>query len=73
MINPPRGGGVLCPLVTQWGNWKPLIKQWGNCGELNDLMRKTENWAPDDAMGKLEILAMVKLGPPDELIEKLGL
>ena len=39
-----------CPLMTQWGNWKPLIKQWGNCGELNDLMRKTGNWAPDDAM-----------------------
>ena len=27
----------------------------------------------DDAMGKLETLAMVKLQPPDELIEKLGL
>ena len=25
-------------------------KQWGNCGELNDLMRKMGNWAPDDAM-----------------------
>ena len=25
----------------------------------------------DDAMGKLETLAMVKLGPPDEPIEKL--
>ena len=41
---------ALCPLMTQWGNCKHLIKLWGNCGELNDLMRKTGNWAPDDAM-----------------------
>ena len=50
------------------------LKQCRNCGELNDLTRKTENWAPDDAMehyfgafddamGKLETLAMMKLGP----------
>ena len=44
---------ALCPLMTQWGNWKPLIKQWRNCGELNDLRRKTGNWAPDDAMEHL--------------------
>ena len=27
-----------------------LKGKWGNCGELNDLMGKTGNWAPDDAM-----------------------
>ena len=26
----------------------------------------------DDAMGKLETLAMMKLGPPDDLMGKLG-
>ena len=26
----------------------------------------------DDAMGKLETLAMMKLGPPDNLMGKLG-
>ena len=34
----------------QWENWKPLIKQWENCGELNDQMGKTGNWAPDDSL-----------------------
>ena len=71
--------------MTQWGNWKPLIKQWENCvGRLNDLMGKTGNWAIDgamehlgpfgDAMGKIETLAMGKLGPPgpDDLMGKLG-
>ena len=74
---------ILGPLMTQWGNWEPLIKQWGNCvGKLNDLMGKTENWALDgamehlghfgDAIGKLETLAMGKMGPPDDLMGKLG-
>ena len=69
--------------MTQWGNCEPLIKQWGNCRELNDLMRKTGNFAPDewninfkglfdDAMGKLESLAMMKLGSPDDLMGKFG-
>ena len=70
--------------MTQWGNWKPLKKQWDNCKELSDLMRKTGDWAPDDAMehefegpfddamGKLETLTMMKLGPPDDLMWKLG-
>ena len=63
--------------MTQRGNWKPLTQQRGNCGELNDLMRKTGNWALDDTMehsfwgpfddvmGKLDTLAIMKLGPPD--------
>ena len=73
------------PLMMQWGIWEPLIKQWGNCGELNDLMirRKIEigplvaqwniNLGPFyDAMGKLETLAMMKLGPPNDLMGRLG-
>ena len=47
-------------------------------------MGKTGNWAPDDAMehqfevpfddamGKLETLAMMKLGPPDDLLGEMG-
>ena len=55
------------------------LKQWENCEELNDLMRNTELWAPDDAMGteilgKLETLAMMKLGLwwPDDIMENPG-
>ena len=66
------------------GKLQTLNKAMGNCGELNDLMRKTGNWAPDDAMehqfegpfddamGELETLAMMKLGPPDDLTGKFG-
>ena len=68
--------------MTQWGYWKPVIKQWGNCLEgLNYLMGKREigplmaQWNTrgpfDDAMGKLETLAMGKLGAPDDLMGKL--
>ena len=60
-------------LMTQRGNWKPSIKRWGNWGlnylmgkrEIRPLMAQWNIWGPfDDAMGKLETLAMGKLPPP---------
>ena len=54
----------------------------GGGGRLNDLMGKTGNLTLDgamahlgpfgDAMDKLETLTIGKLGPPDDLMGKLG-
>ena len=79
----------LGPLALWWRNGKlqTLKKLRGNFRELNDLMRKTGNWAPDDhvnamehwfegpfddAMGKLETLTMMTLGPLNTCWGNLG-
>ena len=74
---------ALCPLMTQWGNWKPLKKQWGNCGELSGLMRKTGKYGPwwRNATfiwtlwwrnGQIRDSSDDEMGRPDDLIGKLG-
>ena len=39
--------GAMVKLETFKKNYGKTLE---NCGELNDLMRKTGNWVPDDAM-----------------------
>ena len=62
-------------------NWDLLITLWEIRGHhFDDMLRKpgalhgaTENFVPfDDATGKLETLAMGKLGPPDDLMGEIG-
>ena len=38
----------LGPFAFWWRNGE-IVNQETACGELNDLMRKTENWAPNVA------------------------
>ena len=66
------------------GNWKSLIKLWGSAGGGGakwpdgktanfDLDGAMEHFrAFDDIMGNLETPAMGKLGPPGDLMGKLG-